>query len=103
MELYVEVGNHHGIPAFKYQWNWVQYHNVDVRVVILVLMVLMGWVSVDAAAEGAAVALPTRPSRSDCVIIVWSVLDYISAFDFQLSGFKLDVYSFTIMIHSLKC
>ena len=99
----MEVGNHHGIPAFKYQWNWVQYHNVDVRVVILVLMVLMGWVSVDAAAEGAAVALPTRPSRSDCVIMVWSVLDYISAFDFQLSGFKLDVYSFTIMIHSLKC
>ena len=72
----MEVGNHHGIPAFKYQWNWVQYHNVDVRVVILVLMVLMGWVSVDAAAEGAAVALPTRPSRSDCVIMVWSVLDY---------------------------
>ena len=47
VELYVEVGNYHGIPAFiKYRWNWVQYHNVDVRVVILVVMVLMGWVSV---------------------------------------------------------
>ena len=47
VELYVEVGNNHGIPAFiKYQWNWVQYHNVDVRLVIVVLMVVMVWVSV---------------------------------------------------------
>jgi len=47
VELYVEVGNDHGIPAFiKYQWNWVQYYNADVRVVILVVMMLMGWVSV---------------------------------------------------------
>ena len=47
VELYVEVGNNHGIPAFiKYQWNWVQYYNADVRVVILVVMMLMGWVSV---------------------------------------------------------
>ena len=47
VELYVEVGNHHGIPAFiKYRWNWVQYYNVDVRIVIVVLMVVMVWVSV---------------------------------------------------------
>ena len=47
VELYVEVGNHHGVPAFiKYRWNWVQYHNVDVRLVIVVLMVVMVWVSV---------------------------------------------------------
>ena len=47
VELYVEVGNHHGVPAFiKYQWNWVQYYNVDVRIVIVVLMVVMVWVSV---------------------------------------------------------
>ena len=47
VELYVDVGNDHGIPVFiKYQWNWVQYYNADVRVVILVVMMLMGWVSV---------------------------------------------------------
>ena len=47
VELYAEVGHHHGIPAFvKYRWSWVQYYNVDVWVVMVVIMVIVGWVSV---------------------------------------------------------
>lgn len=47
VELYAEVGHHHGVPAFiKYRWSWVQYYNVDVWVVMVVILVIVGWVSV---------------------------------------------------------
>ena len=47
VELYAEVGHHHGVPAFiKYRWSWVQYYNVDVWVVMVAILVIVGWVSV---------------------------------------------------------
>ena len=44
VELYVEVGHQHGIPSYaKYNWNWYQYYNLDVYIVILVAMSVMTW------------------------------------------------------------
>ena len=44
VELYADVGHEHGIPAFvKYKWNWVQYYNVDVRALLLLVAGVMMW------------------------------------------------------------
>lgn len=44
VELYADVGHEHGIPAFvKYKWNWVQYYNVDVRALLLLVAGIMMW------------------------------------------------------------
>ena len=44
VELYADVGHEHGIPAFvKYKWNWVQYYNVDVRTLLLLVAGVMVW------------------------------------------------------------
>ena len=45
VEFYAEVGHQHGVPAYiKYNWSWVQYYNVDVQVVTVVLLMAAGWV-----------------------------------------------------------
>ena len=47
VELYADVGHEHGIPAFvKYKWNWVQYYNVDVRTLLLLVAGVTVWVFV---------------------------------------------------------
>ena len=47
VEFYAAVGHDHGIPAFvRYQWSWVQYYNVDVWLVIVVLVGVVSWVCV---------------------------------------------------------
>jgi glucuronosyltransferase len=41
VEHYTDVGYDHLVPAYaKYNWSWVQYHNVDVHAVILLTLVL---------------------------------------------------------------
>ena len=45
VEFYAAVGHDHGVPAFvRYKWSWVQYYNVDVWVVLLVLLGVVCWV-----------------------------------------------------------
>ncbi len=40
VEYYEDVGYEHLVPAYlKYQWNWVQYYNVDVYTLIAVVIV----------------------------------------------------------------
>ena len=39
VELYADVGYDHGIPSFiHYKWNWIQYYNIDVWIVIISLV-----------------------------------------------------------------
>ncbi len=39
VEFYEDVGYEHLVPAYlKYQWNWVQYYNVDVYTLIAVVV-----------------------------------------------------------------
>ena len=39
MELYADVGYQHLVPAYaKYKWSWVQYYNVDVKLVLCMLL-----------------------------------------------------------------
>ena len=41
VELYAEIGYEHGLPSFiRYDWNFVQYYNIDVWCVLVVLIVL---------------------------------------------------------------
>ena len=45
VEFYAEVGHEHRVPAFiKYNWSWVQYYNVDVKILIIILLMVGGWV-----------------------------------------------------------
>ena len=39
MELYADIGYQHLVPAYaKYKWSWIQYYNVDVRLVLCLLL-----------------------------------------------------------------
>ena len=41
VEFYEEVGYDHLVPAYaKYEWNWIQYYNVDVYTLILCIVLL---------------------------------------------------------------
>ena len=41
VEFYEEVGYDHLVPAYaKYEWNWIQYYNVDVYTLMLCIMLL---------------------------------------------------------------
>eukprot|EP00731_Ephydatia_muelleri_P008450 Em0004g788a len=45
VEFYGEVGYDHLIPAYvRYNWNWIQYYNVDVYALLLVVSVLAVWI-----------------------------------------------------------
>ena len=45
VEFYAEVGYDHLIPAYaRYEWTWIQYYNVDVYVVLLVIGGLVVWI-----------------------------------------------------------
>ena len=45
VEFYSEVGYDHLIPAYaKYQWSWVQYYNVDVYSLLLLLALLIVYI-----------------------------------------------------------
>ena len=67
MEHYSEVGYDHLVPAYaKYDWSWVQYHNVDVHAVILLTLVVTGLVVVklcQCVAGAAAVRLRQKNQR----------------------------------------
>ena len=42
VEFYAEVGYKHQIPAYaKYKWNWIQYYNVDVYALLLIVLSLI--------------------------------------------------------------
>ena len=44
VELYAAVGHDHGIPSFvRYKWSWIQYYNVDVWLVIILVAIIMIW------------------------------------------------------------
>ena len=44
IEHYSQVGYDHLIPAYaKYNWSWIQYHNTDVHVMILVILVVVSF------------------------------------------------------------
>ena len=39
VELYADIGYQHHVPAYvKYKWSWVQYYNVDVKLLLCVLL-----------------------------------------------------------------
>ena len=41
VEFYEEVGYDHLVPAYaKYEWNWIQYYNVDVYILMLCIVLL---------------------------------------------------------------
>ena len=41
VEFYEEVGYDHLVPAYaKYEWNWIQYYNVDVYTLMLCIVLL---------------------------------------------------------------
>ena len=41
VEFYEEVGYDHLVPAYaKYEWNWIQYYNVDVYTLMLCIVIL---------------------------------------------------------------
>ena len=45
VEFYAEVGYDHLIPAYaRYEWTWIQYYNVDVYVVLLIIGGLVVWI-----------------------------------------------------------
>ena len=47
VELYAEVGHEHGVPAFaKYKWGWVEYYNMDVWGLILMVIGVLIWMMV---------------------------------------------------------
>ena len=42
VEFYAEIGYDHLIPAYaKYNWSWIQYYNVDVYMVFLVIVLVV--------------------------------------------------------------
>ena len=44
IEHYSEVGYDHLVPAYaKYDWTWIQYHNADVKAVVLVVLMALGY------------------------------------------------------------
>ena len=44
VEFYADIGHHHGVPAYaKYKWNWLQYYNVDVQAVVVIILIVTGW------------------------------------------------------------
>ena len=46
IEHYEEVGYDHLIPAYaKYNWNWIQYYNIDVKVILLLILLLLGYLT----------------------------------------------------------
>ena len=45
IEHYSQVGYDHLIPAYaKYNWSWIQYHNTDVHVTILVVLAIVSFI-----------------------------------------------------------
>ena len=39
VELYADIGYQHLVPAYvKYKWSWVQYYNVDVKLLLALLL-----------------------------------------------------------------
>ena len=45
VEFYAEVGYDHLIPAYaRYEWTWIQYYNVDVYGLLLVIGGLSAWI-----------------------------------------------------------
>ena len=47
VELYAEVGHEHGVPAFaQYKWGWVEYYNMDVWGLILMVIGVLVWMMV---------------------------------------------------------
>ena len=45
IEFYEDVGYDHLVPSFvKYEWNWVQYYNLDGQLLILSVCCFVGWV-----------------------------------------------------------
>ena len=43
LEFYADVGYDHLIPAYaRYEWTWIQYYNVDVYILLLVI----GWLAI---------------------------------------------------------
>ena len=45
VEFYAEVGYDHLIPAFvRYNWTWIQYYNVDVYLLLLVMGITAVWI-----------------------------------------------------------
>ena len=44
VEHYAEVGYEHLVPAYvKYEWGWVEYCNVDVKLLSCLLFLLWVW------------------------------------------------------------
>ena len=44
IEHYCEVGYDHLVPAYaKYEWTWIQYYNADVKTVVLVVFMALGY------------------------------------------------------------
>ena len=42
IEFYARVGYDHLVPAYvKYHWSWIQYYNVDVQALLLVIGALL--------------------------------------------------------------
>ena len=45
VEFYAEVGYDHLIPAYaRYEWSWIQYYNVDVYLLLLIIGGLVVWI-----------------------------------------------------------
>ena len=46
VEFYAEVGYDHLIPAYvKYEWSWVQYYNLDVHCLLLLILLSVTYIS----------------------------------------------------------
>ena len=44
VELYADIGHDHGIPSFiRYKWNFIQYYNIDVWLVIVSSVIVIIW------------------------------------------------------------
>ena len=44
VELYADIGHDHGIPSFiRYKWNFIQYYNIDVWLVIVSSVIIIIW------------------------------------------------------------
>ena len=44
VELYADIGHDHGIPSFiRYKWNFIQYYNIDVWLVIVGSVIMIIW------------------------------------------------------------
>ena len=44
VEHYTTVGYEHLIPAYvKYKWGWVEYYNIDVKLIFSLVLLLWVW------------------------------------------------------------